>query len=59
MPGLAGLEGFNPRSREGSDISATTGQAWGSSFNPRSREGSDRQISAVRRASGTFQSTLP
>ena len=38
---------FNPRSREGSDVSDVLKAVWVTDFNPRSREGSDRCI-AVR-----------
>ena len=51
---------FNPRSREGSDVSSS----WnffetGNYFNPRSREGSDFQSLTLRLCFMLFQSTLP
>ena len=39
---LKSIRDFNPRSREGSDLSTDGGAARGMNFNPRSREGSDR-----------------
>ena len=37
---------FNPRSREGSDISKQSSSFWWCNFNPRSREGSDNKVTA-------------
>ena len=50
---------FNPRSREGSDLSldATTGGLL--YFNPRSREGSDLKQCVSLVETRIFQSTLP
>ena len=50
---------FNPRSREGSDIQASSRKLHVSYFNPRSREGSDYQERPNCIVSWEFQSTLP
>ena len=42
------LKGFNPRSREGSDIRVGSIDSPVTRFNPRSREGSDRDIQDIR-----------
>ena len=41
-PAMAEINGFNPRSREGSDALVPLDSHTPSGFNPRSREGSDR-----------------
>ena len=51
-------DGFNPRSRAGSDAPAYSCPPHNPSFNPRSRAGSDRQ-SRASDALAWFQSTLP
>ena len=53
------LHNFNPRSREGSDPSATCCRWMSRNFNPRSREGSDPGNVAAVLADRGFQSTLP
>ena len=45
---------FNPRSREGSDISDDTDEDDDSNFNPRSREGSDIRVRALCHAGSNF-----
>ena len=50
---------FNPRSREGSDSSATATAARAYDFNPRSREGSDLARSMIPLYPRIFQPTLP
>ena len=49
---------FNPRSREGSDVSITSVCHTESDFNPRSREGSDPVDSLYASLTLRFQSTL-
>ncbi len=51
--------GFNPRSREGSDLRNWNETTKSKSFNPRSREGSDVDFGFVAKILTTFQSTLP
>ena len=50
---------FNPRSREGSDFSASEFFGGVSDFNPRSREGSDTAVRPVSYLFSPFQSSLP
>ena len=51
---------FNPRSREGSDLSALFQfLTCMCNFNPRSREGSDSTPCEANRVASVFQSTLP
>ena len=50
---------FNPRSREGSDIFASTALYFSYNFNPRSREGSDEIHKTYISSMAPFQSTLP
>ena len=54
------LDSFNPRAREGRDLTGevlTMGRS--RSFNPRAREGRDRGAGAVRERAAAFQSTRP
>ena len=50
---------FNPRSREGSDVTENETPLKLCNFNPRSREGSDSPLHSVLPVSKLFQSTLP
>ena len=50
---------FNPRSREGSDVSYLESDTYHNDFNPRSREGSDEKMSSKEYGFSVFQSTLP
>ena len=50
---------FNPRSREGNDLSAGYFQSSGRSFNPRSREGNDYPKYCADYFHFRFQSTFP
>ena len=51
--------GFNPRSREGNDVSAQSGFFDRKSFNPRSREGNDLTGVNGSTLQIEFQSTFP
>ena len=51
--------GFNPRSREGSDIEGLDEFYHSGRFNPRSREGSDDAEEGTYGKLYVFQSTLP
>ena len=50
---------FNPRSREGSDVTNNSNTAFLHYFNPRSREGSDDVEKVKGAQEELFQSTLP
>ena len=50
---------FNPRSREGNDVTLSTKSRNPSSFNPRSREGNDDTSYRKAQGSWKFQSTFP
>ena len=52
-------QNFNPRSREGSDITNNNDTDIYIDFNPRSREGSDLRVFSVTTRAIIFQSTLP
>ena len=55
----ATTQGFNSRSREGSDRTSKRLKRRCTSFNSRSREGSDSQISISLSMNSVFQFTLP
>ena len=50
---------FNPRSREGSDMTQARKRRKMQYFNPRSREGSDTKQLGTQQNEQQFQSTLP
>ena len=59
LSGSCPIKNFNPRSREGSDDTATICRGGILYFNPRSREGSDTDENSMAICFIIFQSTLP
>src|SRR5690606_33873887 len=54
-----GSTGFNPRTREGCDVTPVARKVMAAGFNPRTREGCDQAIQHRTHPLNVFQSTHP